>query len=727
MSGNVPNVSRTTFDFAKEYGPLVLQQGVPVHDSDINEMLDNLWIRGLHAVNHAAIGDCRLEHIKLDGTSSSNTGMQIIQHATTTTNDFSITDGWAMVGGVLVPSTPASPPVSFDYEDQIMFSGAVTSVGAGNLTDTSKNWAAAHSLTNCRVKMTSGTESGNTFTITSLVSATTVSLSGGTATIAATDTYDVYPPALTTPSGSARTDLVYLMVFFDDIATEEDSVITHPGTSVEAVHKSKIRSIVRVTEGSTTMPTPTEANLVSYGMRYLKLGELARLNGNANVLTAMITNTDNIRKALGHLDASDVAFDDTGIAAIGYGSSDYVQGAIDVITGDLESSLGAGFVGGAAISDSPDSLAAADLQTMIAQLLGHVNDRIEIVHPTTSPTSPALVWRSHGVTSDAAVTGDTVSIYVSNDGWILCRGMYLSGATAYEAPVSPESYAIAIMNIAGRIGFYLKTTTGSATWAYTTVSAWTNSIELTGAGPVFNAHSYTINNMIAITAEVLLRFLGPSTTSNARYTSRYYDYGGTAYSIAEIQKSATLHRIANANLDTPGSGDTIKPILTSIPMQSLQVDGDTGLFRFLCTTHNKASYASGHALASSAWSAKWNFMELAADKSSSHDYVYNCFNSHGNVYEEIIVDNSFKMTRHSSSGNSYMDECIVQNGYNFRNRWNTTPSTVDITGLTNSGTTSVSVVTKDNWGFRLKAQTIPPADSTQNVDIQYYGTVKVYS
>jgi hypothetical protein len=192
-----------------------------------------------------------------------------------------------------------------------MFSGTVDSVGAGNMTDTEKNWAAVHSLTGCRVLMTSGLENGNTFTITGLISATTVSLSGGTGTIAGTDTYDMYPPALTTPGGGDRDDLVYLMVFFDDIATEEDSIVTHPGTGVEAVHKSKIRSVVRVIENSTTMPTPTEANLISYGMRYLELGVLERLNGNANILTAMIVGEDNIRTSLSTIEASDIPFDDS--------------------------------------------------------------------------------------------------------------------------------------------------------------------------------------------------------------------------------------------------------------------------------------------------------------------------------------------------------------------------------------------------------------------------------
>lgn len=382
MPGNIPNVSRNSFDFTKRYGPIALQQGVPVHDSDVNEMLDNIWIRGIQIANHTLVGDCRFAHTQLGGTKAANSGMQIIQHATTTTNDFTITDGWAMVGGVLVPSTPASPPVSFDYEDQIIFTGTVDSVGSGNLVDTEKNWNAGHSLVGCRVKMTSGTESGNTFTITGLVSATTISLSGGTGAIAATDTYDLYPPALTTPGGADRDDLVYLMVFFDDIATEEDSAITHPGTGVEAVHKSKITSVVRVLENSTTMPASTEANLLSYGIRYLELATLERSLGNANILTSMIINVENLRSSINEL-----------------------YGVVH--------------------SGSRDSLTAKSINDQIGDLLQYVNEKV--YEPTVSPGSDGvLLFRSHGDVLDAEVTPDTVSVYVNDQKYIVVVNGYFS-------------------------------------------------------------------------------------------------------------------------------------------------------------------------------------------------------------------------------------------------------------------------------------------------------------
>jgi hypothetical protein len=120
--------------------------------------------------------------------------------------------------------------------------------------------------------MLSGVESGNYFTITAYT-ATTLTLSGGIGSIAVTDTFKVLPPALTTPSG-ARTDSVYLMAWWEDIASEEDSNIEHPGLGVETCHRSQRRWCVRVDEDTTTVPST--ANLQAFTARYMKIAEMAR-------------------------------------------------------------------------------------------------------------------------------------------------------------------------------------------------------------------------------------------------------------------------------------------------------------------------------------------------------------------------------------------------------------------------------------------------------------------
>lgn len=207
MAGNVPNVSRDSFDWSKFYDSVVLQQGVPIADSDWNEANDVLQMSRMMLAK-VAMGSLAVSN---DGSSS---GYQV-EEATSTANNFQISSGWALVDGVLVPTTAASPPADHDYEDDtnIICSGTIDAAASLVLTDSDKNWQSFHDLVGCRVKMTSGAESGNTFTITSNPSATTIGCSGGIGSIAPGDTYIIKPPALTTPSGSARTDEVYVMAW----------------------------------------------------------------------------------------------------------------------------------------------------------------------------------------------------------------------------------------------------------------------------------------------------------------------------------------------------------------------------------------------------------------------------------------------------------------------------------------------------------------------------------
>lgn len=284
MPGNVPNVSQDIFDYAAEYDSVRLQQGVPISDSDWNEESDIRLMSGILVGSHV-LGDLLL-----------GSGFKPAQ-AGSTSNNFAITGGWALVKGVLVATSSSETPAAIDYtsESNYLAGGVVSSVGGGILTDSQKNWQAFHALLPsgangaCRVRMLDGAEAGNTFVITAFT-ATTLTLSGGTAGILAGDTYKVLPPALTTPGGS-RTDAVYLMVWWEDIADEETDgllstyPIAHPGLAIETSHRSKRRWCVRVNQASTTPVTPA---VHAFGVRYLELGTIVR-TASVDILTAMLT------------------------------------------------------------------------------------------------------------------------------------------------------------------------------------------------------------------------------------------------------------------------------------------------------------------------------------------------------------------------------------------------------------------------------------------------------
>jgi hypothetical protein len=270
MAGNVPNISNDTFVPTKDYSKVEMQQGVPVLDSDLNELQDLLRHHSMK-VNQRSIGNARLPA----GSNDASPGYEVV--GTGASNDFTISGGYACVEGIITQSkkgvsTPSD--IQYDSQDNLLLEGTVSSVGSGNIVDEDAKYENWHSLVGCRVVMTSGIDIGVTRVITSRVDSTTLALSGGTGSIAASDSFYILPPALTTPA-SPRTDEVYIMAFHDDINSNEDTALLNPSLGMEPSHRSKLRSCVRVSEGGSTPITPDKNG---FGVRYMRIAVLSRTN-----------------------------------------------------------------------------------------------------------------------------------------------------------------------------------------------------------------------------------------------------------------------------------------------------------------------------------------------------------------------------------------------------------------------------------------------------------------
>jgi len=291
MPGNTPNISDDTFNFIKAYAKVVMQQGVPILDSDWNELQDIIRMATIRQ-NISTLGNCRLA----PGPSSKTAGFIIGGDGSS--NNFYFTPGLACVEGVVVPSehgiAEPSSDVWYDSDDNYLMDGAVTGVGSGTIIDENTFFESFMDVdgtmwgSSCRIKMTSGVEVGNIFVISSRVDATTLTLSGGTGSIAVGDTYKMLPPTLTTPV-SPRVDEVYLQVWFDDINSEEDTNLLNLALGLEPSHRAKIRSVVRVAEGGVT---PTTPNPYSLGVRYMKIGFIER-TASADILSGYCETANN--------------------------------------------------------------------------------------------------------------------------------------------------------------------------------------------------------------------------------------------------------------------------------------------------------------------------------------------------------------------------------------------------------------------------------------------------
>ena len=749
MAGNIPNTSRTLYDATKAYGPMVLQQGVPVHDADVNEANDNIWIRGIHMMNHISLGLSRFPRVDSDGVPLTDSGF-LIQEGTPTTNNFQITAGYACCYGVLVPNTYAMPPVDIDYEDQVMFTGTVYSVGAGAITDDDKYFETGHDLVGCIVHMLTGAEAGSDFVVTSRDSFTTLSLSGGTGSIAPTDTYEIYPPALTIPSGTDRDDSVYLMVWFDDINSNEDTAITDPGTGIEAVHASKIRMCVRVNEGSSSIPATGNAVLGTYGIRHMKLATLERLNGNAAITTAMIVEELNTKNSLRDLSAENVIFDTTVYSAQGYTLLELadrtVQGTVDQILGDLADSAGSTggsvHIGQAAVTAyTPDTISAGTVHSAIQNLSSYVNDRVRLPHPDTTITAPVLVWRDHGITSDAAVTADTTSWYLipqgtlgTSDGVAYVTGGYLSAGNIVTAPIgSPTKMSMTIFYGGGFINMTKNSPSGS--FAYATAANWdayfsshSDGVSILGSGmapSVWDLQGEDLNftgNLEMWDGTIILKTTSEishevtSTTSPSRFL------GGTGSlepSIWMLDGSLWI----TSNCDWSGSAWT--PVDNSTDATALVI-ATAGIIHYQKSSR-PTTLPSSWGLA--VWDSTMILGLNAADKGASEPYSYNCFASAGNVYEEVRyrLGGAFQMATTNETVWYWQSQ-----GYNFRNRWDTAPSAIAIasTGSAYMATTGAIeiIASVDNWGFGMRLKTDTSGMFT-NVGVEWYnaGSVVCYS
>lgn len=512
MSGASPNISLNSFSFAKYYDGLSLQMGVPVLDSDWNELSD---IRRIQSIvdNLVSVGSAKLG---TDYTGSQPYGFDLYQ-SSPSTNNFGIRAGWAMVQGVLVPTTSSSPPSAVNYSSQVMFTGTVSLVGgpATYVTDSSKAFSADHNLVGCRLIPTSGPEIGNTFVISGLVGSTQLTLTGGTGGILAGNTYEIRPPALTTP-GSARTDVVYIQSWFDDINDIEDPSIVNPGVAVETCHRVKRSWCVRVSEGGST-PANSPSNIFGFGTRYLEIAQLARLSGNASITTAMITNNAGAH-SLSTLCAKDSYFDPTNAASHGYmaGTATNVDLAVNAIVDSLVSSnatLGSYLVGAKAVSGVNDSLTVGTVSSQLTELSAQVNNRVRNPNPNTAAmltaSGPQLIWRSHNVSSNSNVTKDTISWYVSQNttigaggAFLVVCGGYISGSLCYKAPSgTPPTNVSMTMFSTGSTYYFVKTSLTSS-WAWDSVLTWE---KYAGFGSSLSLHMplYVTNDNVTLTTSQL--------------------------------------------------------------------------------------------------------------------------------------------------------------------------------------------------------------------------------
>lgn len=279
MGQNTANVSRQTFDEANRYVQFVIQQGVPVVDSDLNESQESFYTQLRRSIINS-IGD---------GARGDAFRVAAIPAA----NDFTVK------GGDLGDEGPETLYVK-GHQAQLLadeaYSAAVetapvstgfqtTTLSNDTLVDTAANYTPGALVG--RV-LRPNLESPSTFFTVVANTANTIQVG---ASMPATPGKR-YQLDLTTP-GADRTDLVLVDVYLDEIDSLEDTDLKHTidGVQFESTRRRQVVQTVRVEEG-VTLPVSLPSGFTDAdGNRHvlLPVALIEREAGNPQITSGMIT------------------------------------------------------------------------------------------------------------------------------------------------------------------------------------------------------------------------------------------------------------------------------------------------------------------------------------------------------------------------------------------------------------------------------------------------------
>jgi hypothetical protein len=299
MGTPTANVSRKTFDANKSYLRMLLQQGVPITDADINELQDLLDWRTSRAIDtligfdttQVTVDDALYEFVHpvdptktwpADAPTVAATptswfpgSMRPWVHTAGLSNDFYVMWGPSWVQGLFVEDSDSRGPAGL-YSDlgHVITSGKVTALPGGTtFEDDSKDFTPAtgslHLVApsggvgngtdrHARVRFVTGAEAGNTYTISAVPTSARLTVTGpySAGGPAIGDEYLVLPNSVTFVNG--QVEKVWLGVWVEDQDMEEDPDLEEPTMLLEPSHRLRVRYFHRIFRTGANLPTSAD-------------------------------------------------------------------------------------------------------------------------------------------------------------------------------------------------------------------------------------------------------------------------------------------------------------------------------------------------------------------------------------------------------------------------------------------------------------------------------------
>ncbi len=352
---------------------------------------------------------------------------------------------------------------------------------------------------------------------------------------------------------------------------------------------------------------------------------------------------------------------------------------------------------------APESLAGTNATAQLFELLGHVNDRIETIHPTAVPANWVLLWRSHNVTADVNVTKETCSLYFGAQGVAYLVGGYIDGAGDVVAGGGAGMATYNVMMWAIRPGANGEVVTAvkdspAAASSWNIDTGWTSTSE--------HRHtSFLFAGMPIVPQDGITWLEGSGLTPNA--INSVLPSGSGLLDLAKWLETTALyaaHRariyfnqvgmVITSNCYTDASGDwladddnfdAIKVYVSSLGLRVLKRHQD--------------DVSETVPWTDSDWNTEW----LIGAPDGANEASIACMEVSGDTYEEIHF--GFSGHNGASAVISVGADC------NYRNKISPAPSSGDFTFTVPSfdsdgagGTFGVSVVdlySIDEWGFSV--------------------------
>lgn len=308
---NLPDISKNAFSSTKGFFGMTYQQNKPWFDFDINSFSDETAYTVLMGMNGFLTGIASPSSGATVIDRNGNIGFTI-EEASSTTNNFDITAGFAYIAGRTLRAEN-----DFSYTDantNYVVYGQVTGITeviSGSVyivQDSEKLFNAGYQVDKCRIKFLSGDEAGNIFSIHSL-QGYDLRVLGDLSNVTSEDTYVILPPALSTPTSNGTEDDVYLVCWWEDISPMENRVLENPTTldaynvvvnaglddplwaSEHPSHRTQLRWCIYVNYDETSYSTNPYSTGIDVSHMWIKLGTITRNSGVSAVTTATITNS----------------------------------------------------------------------------------------------------------------------------------------------------------------------------------------------------------------------------------------------------------------------------------------------------------------------------------------------------------------------------------------------------------------------------------------------------